>query len=224
MMEPPLRTFGTTPRHMSVFAATCLLHVLGIYLIGTMGARDSGPLWHALEVSFIPVEEPTEPPPPAIIPVVLTDAFAERPIDIPAPTTDLSTPQEAGDAIHAPPPEETTVAPDPAVEDGRGYGPLTKPRVIGGPKYPQDRYPRASIRNKESGRPIVKICISDEGKVVSAEVAQSSGYPRLDAAAVDMSLDYVFAPAMREGKAVPVCMAYGIDFRLAVSGSRRRSR
>jgi protein TonB len=206
---------------MSVFVATCALHAAGVYFIATQVVQDRSPLWHALEVSFVPLEKPAVPPPPANIPVVLTDAFAERQlIDIPAPTADLEGPQESSEAIHVPPPDPPPV-PDRAPEEGKGYGPLTKPRVISGPKYPQDRYPRASIRHKEMGRPVVKICISAEGSVESAEVAQSSGYPRLDAAAVDMSLDYVFAPAMREGKAVPVCIPYGIDFRLAIGGWRR---
>jgi len=36
-----------------------------------------------------------------------------------------------------------------------------------------------------------------------------------------MALDYVFEPAMREGKPVPVCLPYGIEFRVAVGGLRR---
>jgi len=208
---------------MGVFLATCGLHAAAIYGLATVVVTNRSPLWEALEVSFIPAEQPTEPPPPKAIPVLLSDAFAERPVmDIPPPAVELATAPEGSEAIHLPPPDPTPPV-DLRPEAEQGYGPLSKPQVISGPKYPQDRYPRISIRHRESGRTVVRVCISASGTVDSVEVAQSSGFPRLDAAAADMTLDYTFAPATREGKAVPVCLPYGIDFRLAIGGSRRGS-
>jgi periplasmic protein TonB len=213
---------GTVPRHMSVFVVICAVHALAIYWLGTQIVISRDSLWNTLEVSFIADEQPTQPPPPPPVPVLMTDAFAESPImDIPPPAIELVDSQESSDAIHAPPPPDPAPKSDLSVSEEQGHGPLTKPYVISGPKYPQDRYPRASIRNKESGRPVVKICISATGAVQSVDVAQSSGYPRLDAAALDIAVDYVFAPAMREGKAVPVCLPYGIEFRVGTGGLRR---
>jgi periplasmic protein TonB len=205
---------------MGVLLATCAAHAAAMYWIGTQVVTNQTPLWNALEVSLVPAEK-REPPPPAEIPVLLSDAFAERPVmEIPPPTLELAIPQEASEAIHAPPAPEPDPRPDIPSIGGEGYGPLTRPRVVSGPKYPQDRYPRASIRNKESGRTTLRICISEAGTVDSVDVAQTSGYPRLDAAALDMALDYQFAPAMREGQPVPVCLPYGIEFRVAVGGRR----
>jgi len=202
---------------MGVFFATCAIHGAAIYFLATQVVTIHSPLWSALEVSFVSAEKPKEPPPPTEVPVILSDAFAERPlIEIPAPAVELGIPEEASQAIHEPAPELPLVT-ETAPEEGKGYGPFTKPRVISGPKHPQDRYPRASIRNKESGRTVVNLCISPEGTVQTVAVAQTSGYRRLDDAAMDMALDYVFEPAMREGKAVPVCLPYGIEFH----GSRR---
>jgi periplasmic protein TonB len=221
LMEPGQRITRAAPRNMGVFLATCAIHAAVIYWISIQVVGNRAALWSALEVSFVPVEAPKDPPIPTDIPVVLTDAFAERELlDIPPPTAELSGAQEESAAIHAPPP-----APPPPVdiapEEGQGYGPLTKPQVISKPKNPQDRYPRISIRHKESGRTVLKICISATGSVDSVDVAKTSGYPRLDAAALDMALDYVFAPATRDGNPVPVCLPYGIDFRVGVGGLRR---
>jgi periplasmic protein TonB len=209
---------GMSSRHVGVFLATCALHAMAIHYFANQVVTGRGPLWSTLEVSFIPAEKPTQPPPSAIVPILLADAFAERElIDIPPPTVELGVVQEASQAIHAPPPDPPPT--DLAPQEGKGYGPLIRPRVISGPDS-QDRYPRASIRHKESGRAVVKICISAAGSVDSVEVAESSGYPRLDGAAVDIGWDYVFAPAMREGKSVAVCLPYGIKFR--IGGPRRR--
>jgi periplasmic protein TonB len=220
VMERQQSTPGVSPPRIGVFLATCALHALAINYVATQVVTGRGPLWSTLDVSFIPTEKPTEPPPPAPLPVLLTDAFAERQlIDIPLPTIDLAVPEEASQAIHVAPPDPPP-QPYPALQEGQGYGPLTKPHVISGPDS-QDRYPRASIRHKESGRTVVKICIAETGAVDSVEVTRSSGYPRLDRAAVDIGWDYVFAPAMREGKSVAVCLPYGIRFRIAIGGSWR---
>lgn len=212
--------WNMTTRHVGVFLVTCALHATGIHYVASQDVANRDSTWGTLQVSFIPAEKPTEPPPAPLLPVLMTDAFAERQlIDIPPPEIELAIPQTVSRAIHAPAPEPLPQT-DSAPQEDQGYGPLTRPRAISGPDS-QDRYPRASVRRGESGRTVVKICISANGTVESVEVAESSGYPRLDRAAVDIGWDYVFAPAMREGKAVPVCLPYGIKFRIGISGSRR---
>lgn len=212
---------GAGRRHVGAFLATCALHAVTIYWLGTLAVTRHDPLWSSLEVSFVPSEK-AEPPPSLVIPTLMSDAFAERPlIDIPPPTIELGAENEASAAIHVPPPPEPHEESDTASDTEQGYGPLTKPRVRSGPTNPQDRYPRASIRHKESGRTVVKLCISTTGIVQSVEVAESSGYRRLDEAAIDMGWDYVFEPALRDGKPVAVCLPYGINFRMSVGGMRR---
>lgn len=221
VMERRQRLPGRSPRNIGVFVATCAVHAVAIHWLATQAVNNGDSLWRTLEVSFIPTAKPQEPPPPAPVPVMLSDAFLERQLlDIPPPTADLSLEQEPSQAIHAPPPEPV-LQPTSTPEEGLGYGPLTKPRVISGPRFPEDYYPRSSIRHKESGTTVVKLCISAAGEVESVEVAESSGYTRLDQAAVDMGWGYMFSPAMREGTSVPVCLPYAIKFRLAIGGARR---
>lgn len=64
-------------------------------------------------------------------------------------------------------------------------------------------YPPDARRLSQQGRVILKIMISPEGKVVSAEVAKSSGYPELDKTAQEWVVaHWRYKPAMKGG--VPV--------------------
>jgi protein TonB len=212
-----------SPRNAGVFVATCVLHAVAIYFVAIQKGNGGSNLLTSSQFSFIPVEEPLVPPPPPLVPVVLTDAFAEHDLpDLAPPEVDLQEQaQDTSHSISAPPPPEPALASPLETTDEAGYGPLTKPRVISSPRNPMDRYPRISIRHKEQGRTVLKLCISITGKVETTEVLKSSGYKRLDEAAADMSLDYVFSPATRDGTPVPVCLPYGINFRLGVAGWRR---
>jgi protein TonB len=212
-----------SPRNAGVFIATCVLHAVAIYFVAIQKGNGGSNLLTSSQFSFIPVEEPLVPPPPPLVPVVLTDAFAEHDLpELAPPEVDLQEQaQDTSNSISAPPPPEPAVASPLETTDEAGYGPLTKPRVISSPRNPMDRYPRISIRHKEQGRTVLKLCISITGKVETTEVLKSSGYKRLDEAAADMSLDYVFSPATRDGTPVPVCLPYGINFRLGVAGGRR---
>jgi protein TonB len=216
---------GISWRDTSVFIAISVLHIAGIYYFGTQMATNHESLWTRLEVSFIPEQKPRDPPPPPPIPELLTDAFSEVPLmDLPAPSVEVAPPQEEGTAIHVDMPEPVpNVEQDAAPPQGDelGFGPITKPRVLSRPKV-QDRYPPASIAYHESGRSVVKICISEQGVVTNVELAQTSGFQKLDEAAVDLGWDYVFAPAVREGKPIAVCLPYGITFRINIGGLRRR--
>ena len=75
-----------------------------------------------------------------------------------------------------------------------------------------ERYPAESIRAHESGRPTITICISAAGAIDSVQLTNSSGFPRLDQAAVGIGKEARFRPAMREGKPVPFCVPYRITF------------
>jgi periplasmic protein TonB len=119
-----------------------------------------------------------------------------------------------------PPPPPIQSRPEPQDTDEKAVakaspeapsGSMTMPRPITRPHGP-DSYPRESFLAKETGRTTIRICISATGAVDSVEVAATSGFPRLDRAAVSIGLDYRFRPAMRQGRAVAVCLPYGIKF------------
>lgn len=209
-------TLGAASRHAGVFAVTCALHAGALYWAVTQGGVHRTSLWTTLQVTFVPAPKQAEPPPPPI-PVLMKEAFSQRPrLQIPLPTLELAVPAEPRRAIHMPPPDP--LAPrGAAVQEGEGVGPFKRPRALSGPSS-GDRYPNESVRRGESGRTVINICIAADGAVDEVEVAESSGYPRLDQAAVGIGWDYVFAPATRGGKPVRVCLPYGITFRIGSKG------
>ncbi len=58
-------------------------------------------------------------------------------------------------------------------------------------------YPPLSARLREQGRVVVKVLISADGRAQQAEVLTSSGYPRLDQAALASVRAARFRPAQR---------------------------
>ena len=94
-------------------------------------------------------------------------------------------------------------------------GPLIGPRPISGP-HGADFYPPKSILAHERGRVAMIICISSGGKVDDVKLAASSGFPRLDEAALNIAEQYRFKPAMRGGVPVPVCVRYQLNFRINI--------
>lgn len=83
-------------------------------------------------------------------------------------------------------------------------------------RSPDDFYPAASIRNGESGIAIVQVCVSPSGKVTGRpRVTESSGYARLDAAAVAWATEATrFTPATRNGEPVAACKGFRVNFTL----------
>ena len=109
--------------------------------------------------------------------------------------------------------EESTLAPEPAAPAQPAIPsiPSVRPRPIFVPGG-WERYPAESIRAHEAGSPTITICISAAGTIDSVELAKSSGFPRLDQAAVNIGKEARFSPAMREGKPMPFCLPYRVTF------------
>ncbi len=68
---------------------------------------------------------------------------------------------------------------------------------------PTPEYPASARRLRESGRVVVKVWLSANGQVERSEIAQSSGFPRLDNAAIATVERWRCNSATRNGLAVP---------------------
>ena len=68
----------------------------------------------------------------------------------------------------------------------------------------QLKYPRDSARNREQGLVRLKILVSHDGRARDVVVERSSGYRRLDEAAVEDARRMCFRPAVRNGVPVEV--------------------
>ena len=64
------------------------------------------------------------------------------------------------------------------------------------------KYPRVSRKRGEKGRVLVKVFINRDGSSEKVEIEQSSGFNRLDKAAMDSAKKCRFVPAKRNGKPV----------------------
>jgi protein TonB len=77
------------------------------------------------------------------------------------------------------------------------------------------KYPPSLYAKKVQANVTLRVYIDKEGQIVaeSTHVAESSGYPPLDSAAVRGSNDLRFIPAKTRGQAVPVSILFPVYFR-----------
>ncbi len=75
-------------------------------------------------------------------------------------------------------------------------------------------YPIMSLRFREQGTVKVRFLIKNNGSVSNVEVKSSSGYPRLDNAAVDTVRTWSFTPATEDGKPVDIWYQTELTFKL----------
>ena len=156
----------------------------------------------------LPEPEPEPEPPPA------------EPEPEPAPAPPPEIPREPRPPAGENPPPKTTqpvVNQEPsagasqpaAVEPAPGPVVLPRARNAIRPSYPLD-----ARRRGEAGTVTHDIAISEKGAVTGATLVESSGYPELDRAARRAILSARFAPATRDGRAVPHILRLPVEFKL----------
>lgn len=128
------------------------------------------------------------PAPPEVLPLVAPE-IDFVPEEIPVITAPVADP--------APAPDPVPVAPAPAPVQT-----ASNPRLVAGDK---PAYPAASRRAGEQGTTHLQVCVSAAGRVTSVSVAGSSGFQRLDDAAVRWIRGERFTPARVNGVARDVC-------------------
>lgn len=81
-------------------------------------------------------------------------------------------------------------------------------------KNPHPKYPKMSLRRKEAGTVLLALTVTAEGRAKDVRVLKTSGYPRLDKAALEAVKDWRFIPAKRLGRPVDVDYELPIHFKL----------
>jgi len=79
---------------------------------------------------------------------------------------------------------------------------------------PKPIYPPASRRLSEEGTVALRVRVSAEGATLAVELRKSSGYPRLDEAALDAVRRWRFVPARQGAEAIESWVAVPIAFKL----------
>lgn len=216
---PPLPRPGTdetTPaQRRAVVAAIVAVHGLGAWLAWQVPAvrtavAHSAPMF----VNLIAPEAPPVPPPPAPPPPpvpqpriqkapppkrVIAAAPAPTPepaFVVPVQPEEPPAPEpvvEAPPVPPAPPAAPAPPAPPPAPKE-------IPPSAIQYLEPPQPEYPRVSRRLGETGTVIVRVFVDEEGVPRNVQIAQSSGFARLDEAAAKAALKARFRPYTEGGR------------------------
>ena len=91
----------------------------------------------------------------------------------------------------------------------------TPPRLL---KQKKPKYPREAFRQQLEGMVVLEIVIDESGKVADARVINSA--PEFDAAAVEAVLQWKFAPARKDGRAVKTTATAPVSFCLYTKNCR----
>jgi protein TonB len=75
-------------------------------------------------------------------------------------------------------------------------------------------YPNASRRKREQGTVVLRLVITEDGRVASVSVSRSSGFPALDDAAVAAVGKWRWSPTVRDGRPVSITGLVQIPFKL----------
>jgi protein TonB len=81
---------------------------------------------------------------------------------------------------------------------------------------PKPTYPRASRQRGEQGRVVVNVLIGTDGTAQQAEIKVSSGFERLDLAALRTAKAWRYVPGKRSG--VPEAMWYAVPLNFVMEG------
>jgi protein TonB len=156
-----------------------------------------------------PVQKPKAPAPtPPARPAPVPMPPEPAPQEAPAPA-----PPQAAPAPAAPPAPDTAPPRAPAAQ----AAPAAPKTISSGAQYlqpPQPEYPAQSRRLGEEGRVILRVLLDEAGRVGQVQVQKSSGFPRLDQAAIDAVQRARFKPHLEDGRPLAVYVMVPISFRL----------
>lgn len=193
-----------------------LATIVGLHF-GMFWLLNSGLSHQIIDVVLGPIEtrmiedapkqdEPPPPPPPKI---------ETPPPFVPPPEIDIAITPDAPptNAIQ----QTTTVrptAPPPPVAQPAPV-PRTAPKSDTRRPLTQPEYPPSSRRAGEAGTVILEVYVLENGRVGEARVKQSSGFPRLDEAAVrEVKRSWRLVPGTENGKPVPMWGQFAVTFKL----------
>lgn len=208
-------------RNTLIAASVVLFHAAALW------ALQTGLLRRAVEV-IVPAEilsefvEPlplkTTPPAPAPLPAPRVKpapapsprAATPEPPVVNEPTPPPNAPVVAAPAVQTPAPSLATAA----TEVPPATAPVAAPKVelpSSNAQYlqnPKPAYPAISKRLGEQGKVVVRVLIGPDGTAQKAEIRQSSGFERLDQAALNTVLAWRYVPGKRGG--VPEAMWFNV--------------
>lgn len=196
------------------FVLVVIIHLLFFWILASgLGSKIVEVVVGPVETKIIeelPDEDKEPPPPPPDIetppPYVPPPEIA---IDIPVdsgPTTAISNVTSQRPVAQAP------VAPKPVEKAVVRVPPSTQGK---GARITQPEYPPASRRAGEAGTVTLQVFVLETGRAGEVKVAKSSGFEKLDEAAIkEVQRNWRFVPGKEDGKPVAMWHTFAVTFRL----------
>lgn len=230
--EAPRRPYRIhNSRVWRISGAVLLAHLALLWAMGQAWLEQAATLEEAQVImASVIVESPT-PPAPQPQPKSLSPAVQQpRPTPVPTPLPTLSKQAEASPTaavmtpVVAPVVAAANSAPAtpsaPAAAPSASVGKPAPPSLVlpsSDADYlnnPPPAYPRISKRMGEQGTVIVRVFIGLQGTAEQAEIRTSSGYDRLDKAALDTVQRWRYVPGKRHG--TPEAMWFNVPVRFVL--------
>lgn len=228
----------------TVTAVVVLLHLVVLWAVGTglSGRPEKMVVPVAMVMLAPPSTKPTSHAAPATTSVAPAKAPAKRPKteqtaaappalevpDSPAPVPEAPALTPSANAAAAPTAQTAANAPSgvalpsakSALPGGSAHAtpsavelPSSEAQYLHNPK---PTYPRASRLRGEQGRVVVNVLIGTDGTAQQAEIKVSSGFERLDLAALRTAKAWRYVPGKRGG--VPEAMWYAVPLNFVMEG------
>lgn len=213
-------------RRLFIVAAVIGFHVLGLWALQAGLLRRAAELVMPVAVMAELLEppqpqvtpEPTppkpQPTPKPVAPVERVVKQAPTPLAIPDPAP---APEAPTGAVSAPP------APPPAVTEPVAVAPVALPAASPSPastdvrdnfrELPPPPYPRISFHLNEQGTVKLAIQVESSGVASDVRIVKSSGFPRLDDAAVKAAFRWRYIPR-HGGSPTPGTYEYVLRFEI----------
>lgn len=148
-----------------------------------------------------------------------------EPVVTPQPSTAMVVPQPRLE-LNATEPVAAATAPPAAPQAAPRAAPVAPVAAAEGPpgpvsvanintnllSGPPPAYPRVSRRKREQGTVVLRIVVSEDGRVSTASVSRSSGFPELDEAALTAVRKWRWSPTIRDGKPTAITGVVQIPF------------
>lgn len=178
--------------------------VVGMLVSAPAATVEPKPLPMARQPRPVPVQRPRptpQPPSPKAPP-------SDRAVTVPPPEPPAPPQTATAAAVQA-------AAPAPASEARESAAPVTPPRADAAMlNNPAPAYPAQSRRLREEGRVLFDVYILPDGSVGQIKLKRSSGFSRLDDAALEAVRRWRYIPAKRGNEPIPYWYVQPLDFQL----------
>lgn len=225
-MSAPLSNKVQTIANALTFAGVVLLHVLGLFWAAQQLSITEPEITPPTVVGVLvaPETQPAPPPPKPIPPPPKPESkpvAKPEPKPVARPTPKPAPNPEPVSEIAAEPVEQEApaqVAPSTptsqqAAPAAMTPAPITPPRTDAAHlNNPAPQYPALSRRLGEQGRVMLDVYILTDGSVGEIKLNRSSGFPRLDNAALQAVKTWKYVPAKRGDTAIPFWYVQPVSF------------